>query len=366
MIKLNTVIFFSLMALFSSCKGQNESNNLKDKSGNLNSTLRIGEVVSEMGSSLTIIYQDNQNNFWFGSKEQGVYKYDGKNITHFSVENGLCNNRIRGIQEDDAGNIYFDTGDGINKFDGQIFTTLNLDTTASKKDWKIEPGDLWFEGNWNKNGPYRYDGKKLYHLEFPKHQLEDEFFSINPNAPFNPYEVYKIYKDSKGNLWFGTSTFGACRYDGQSLSWISERDMVEMDEGPAPGVRSILEDKEGNFWYSSNINHKYKVHPASLAAEQDKLKYEKLKGIETSKEPKLNNYFMSITQDDSGDVWMAKYDGAVWRYDGKNLIHYPIKDGNTNVLIFTIYKDKQGDLWLGTHNAGALRFNGKTFEKFVP
>ena len=65
-------------------------------------------------------------NFWFGSKEQGLYRYDGKYLRHFTMKDGLCDNRILSIQEDKSGNMYFDTGGGISKFDGQAFSTLPL------------------------------------------------------------------------------------------------------------------------------------------------------------------------------------------------------------------------------------------------
>jgi hypothetical protein len=62
---------------------------------------------------------------------------------------------------------------------------------------------------------------------------------------------------------------------------------------------------------------------------------------------------------------MATYENGVWKYNGKELIHYPVKAGETDVLLFTINKDNKGVLWLGTHNAGVYTFNGHTFEKFV-
>jgi ligand-binding sensor domain-containing protein len=142
--------------------------------------------------------------------------------------------------------------------------------------------------------------------------------------------------------------------------------MTEIDEGPAPGVRSMFVDREGNFWFSSNISYKYKVSQNNASVEPDGLEYKQLKGIDTSGKQKLPNYFMAIVEDDQGDIWMATYDEGVWKYDGKKVTHYPITDKNTDVLIFTIYKDNAGDLWLGTHNAGAMKFNGRTFERFNP
>jgi hypothetical protein len=49
-------------------------------------------------------------------------------------------------------------------------------------EWKLEPGDLWFQGNQNDNGPYRFDGKSLHRLEFPKHELESRFYSLFPGG----------------------------------------------------------------------------------------------------------------------------------------------------------------------------------------
>ena len=63
---------------------------------------------------------------------------------------------------------------------------------------------------------------------------------------------------------------------------------------------------------------------------------------------------------------MATYDEGVWRNNGKNLLHYPVKDGDKEVLLFSIYLDRQGMLWLGTQGAGVYWFNGEAFVRFVP
>ncbi len=75
---------------------------------------------------------------------------------------------------------------------------------------------------------------------------------------------------------------------------------------------------------------------------------------------------MSSTRDDAGALWMATYREGVWRFDGKNITHYPVKDADKAITLFSIHKDKHGIMWVGTHTAGAYKFNGKTFEKFRP
>jgi ligand-binding sensor domain-containing protein len=201
------------------------------------------------------------------------------------------------------------------------------------------------------NGPYRYDGKSVYHLSFPKHYLEDEYYRNSPNTPWSPYEGYTIYEDRRGNIWFGTSNFGICRFDGKSLSWMYEEQLALIDGGGSFGIRSIIEDKGGKFWFC-NTSYRYNILPAS-STEHDKvsINYNWEKSIEKLREPdgKGKIYFMSSIEDANGDLWMATYNKGVWRYDGKNTTHYSVGDGATEITLFSIYRDKQGNIWLGTH-----------------
>lgn len=324
----------------------------------------LGEVAQELSDSLWIVFQDSRNRRWFGSDGQGAFRFDGKTLVRYSTKDGLPNDHIRGIQEDGSGNLFFYTSGGISKFDGQRFHTLvPTDPKAPASAWKSEPGDLWFAG-----GPYRYDGTYLYRLEFPKIPLEDEFRSKFPGVRYSPYEVYTIHRDRKGSLWFGTSTFGVCRFDGTSFDWITEDELTELEAGPSFGVRGIVEDKNGKFWLS-NLLHRYDGHPDGGAANATNAPwYTKWRGIvEIGEKGDVGNaYFMSGLTDRHGVSWIATYGAGVWRIDGERLTHYPVLDGGQPITLFSIYEDRGGVLWLGTQSSGAWRFNGKTFERFKP
>lgn len=41
-----------------------------------------------------VIYQDKDDVYWFGSWEDGLYRYDRKTITHYTSKDGLRHNRI--------------------------------------------------------------------------------------------------------------------------------------------------------------------------------------------------------------------------------------------------------------------------------
>ncbi len=322
-----------------------------------------GKTVSALDSRIWVIFQDHQDNFWFGSNGSGVYRYDGQNLKQFTSEDGLASNQIRGIQEDKTGNVFFDTPGGVSKFDGTTFTTLQPVKPSDNK-WQLEPDDLWFNGNGDIQGAYRYDGKTLYHLEFDLKKLKVD--RENPQSSL--YGVFSTYKDSKGNIWLGTLGAGVCRYDGNVITWIREKDLFVLDDGRAPGVRAMIEDKDGHFWLSNTL-HRYKIYPRNLMTQkEDLVQYDQLAGIKPrpGSDEMTFPYFMSAVLDESENLWMTTYGNGAWKYDGEKLVNYQIEEEGANVLMISIYKDRQDVLWLATDNAGVYRFNGEAFEKFLP
>jgi ligand-binding sensor domain-containing protein len=359
--KLKTFLFFSILTIFTSCNVQTKNNASNADNSN---KLALGDTVNKLGDHLWYVFQDTKNNYWFGSNGEGVYRYDGKTIVNFTTKDGLANDTVRQIQEDKFGNIFISTFSGINKFDGKTFTTLQ---PIKSKEWKLEPNDLWFYILGKKNeGAYRYDGKKLYSLEFPKHYLHDEIYPRVVNSFFSPYEVYSIYKDRKGAMWFGTSVFGACRFDGETVKWMYEDDLTYVPNGGTFGIRSIFEDKEGSFWLC-NTWHRY-IFDFEKTTKSDRLQYQKTEGIGNAKifDGDKYVYYSYIVEDNSGNIWLTTWSQGVYKYDGKNIINYAVKDGTTAVNLISMYKDKLGDLWLGTPENGVFKFNGNTFERFKP
>jgi len=356
---LTVAILFSIVTTYNSCNGQNTIDKEKIQRKQVSKI----DKKPKLDSKSEVIYQDKKNNFWFSSKEKGVYKYDGEKLTLFNSDDGLGSYRFISVQEDNLGNLYFDTPEGVYKYDGVKFTILPIvNNNESESEWKSEPGDLWFRIGWDKSGPYRFDGKNLYHLKFPKNKMEDEFYKKYPNASFNPYAIYSTYKDSKGNIWFGTSNMGIYLFDGNEISWMYENHWIETPEGGNFGVRSIGEDKNGNYWIC-NANYTYTLLPND--GEVDGLKsinYKREIGIESK--GKENLYFYSMGAISNGDLFMFAKEEGLWINNGKELTQFFIKDFERNISPTSIYKDNQGILWLGTDKYGIYKYNGNRFEKF--
>jgi len=313
-----------------------------------------GDTVKELGSNIMLVYQDRKNNYWFGSWESGIYRYDGKTLINYTTKHGLHNNRVDHIKEDKSGNIYFigmNPNSTITKFNGKSFTYIKA---SPSNEWKLEANDLWLINPYQaKQKVYRFDGNTFYELTLPK----------PPNLT-HPFEVYSIYRDIKGNIWFGTNPVGVCRYDGKSFEWITEEDVTEFRNEGANGVRSITEDKNGDFWF--NTENRYSVYD-SITIKSNKF-YTRHKSIGSLDGKNTNSLkeYISITKDNNDNLWFATYLNGVWKYDGTKVTHYPVQKDSKDIKIFSIYKDNTGNLWLGTHENGAYKFNQNTFEKFKP
>ena len=69
-------------------------------------------------------------------------------------------------------------------------------------------------------------------------------YSLQDGLPQS--QVYVIFQDSRGNLWFGTDAGGVCKYDGRSFITYTN------DEGLSDNiVYAIAEDREGNLWFGT-------------------------------------------------------------------------------------------------------------------
>ncbi|CAN5634761.1 hypothetical protein BH11BAC1_BH11BAC1_12490 [soil metagenome] len=342
-------------------------------------------AVTEIGKSINCIFQDKHENYWFATNGDGVYRYSGKLLIRFTEKDGLCNDYVGTIQEDDLGNIWFGTSFGVSKFDGRTFTTyvhnesLQL-STILKNEWKIEPGDLLFPAG---EGVYRYHNNVFTYLLLPQDDADTKYSSkskiIKPYVdPLGRYWVYCTLKDRTGNIWFGTQTLGVCRFDvrlndssgsnrseqGKLFTWFSEKGLSP------PAVRGLFEDKNGNMWFGNNGYGLYRYDGKSLinfTEEKGLSNPEFLSNSKASGKPGPGTLarVWTINEDIIGNIWIGTIDAGAWRYDGINLVNFTMKDGLTSNSVNTIYKDKKGELWFGSDGGGVCKFNGTTFTKFV-
>ena len=69
----------------------------------------------------------------------------------------------------------------------------------------------------------------------------------------------KFLQEKAGNLWFGGSGRGICRYDGKTFTCFTTKDGLINDD-----VWSILEDSNGDLWVGMRNTGLYRYDGKSL------------------------------------------------------------------------------------------------------
>src|SRR5664279_4027477 len=88
------------------------------------------------------------------------------NFRNYGTEQGLAQSYVYSITQDESGNLWLGTGNGLSKFNGLKFETFT--SVDSLDDNFITSGicdgkNLWF-GHMNGSLTY-FDGKKFHHLK---------------------------------------------------------------------------------------------------------------------------------------------------------------------------------------------------------
>ncbi|MDG3002583.1 ligand-binding sensor domain-containing protein [Paludisphaera mucosa] len=302
--------------------------------------------------------QDGVGNHWFGTTGEGVYRYDGKGFTQYTVEDGLNSNIVWSILEDKKGRIWFGTDSGLSRWDGKGIRSVPIppasessgSATASPKQalaaqtvWSMledRKGTIWFGTS---EGVFRCEGEVIVPF-LEKGQVR------NPSG-LHLKMVDDILEDRRGILWLASGMppgrEGLCRFDGTSLT--------RFNPGGEEWIRTVVEDPKGDLWLGTR--HKgvwrYDGKTFSRCLEQEGLG-------------------MPLLVDRSGNVWFSGVEGedglgnstGIWRYDGKSFRNFSAKEGPGKYGVWCMFEDRDGDIWVGTRNTGLYRYAGGSFTRF--
>ena len=232
-----------------------------------------------------------------------------KNNINFETKDTLTSH-VWDIKQDNKGNIWFATSDGVFRYDGKSFTNVTS-TIKSPSFWDVledRKGNLWFASR--DSGVYYYNGKSFQHF-ITKDGLASNL-------------VLHIYEDKTGNIWFGSS-----RYDGKSF-----RTFTTKDGFPSNSIRLLLEDKTGKLWFGAQGENMFVYNGKTFT-------------VLKNKDGKAFNNVWSIIEDKKGNIWFGDVDG-LWRYDGRTFTKVSQRGA------YAIIEDKKGNIW----TTGELKPNG--------
>ena len=179
--------------------------------------------------------RQKDGDLWFGTTENGLYRFDGKDFRQFLEADGLVSNSINDILEDDEGGIWVATEDGVSFNDGKTFVEIRIPVPESlsrkrKKFYRSQKvydimrdksGKLWFA---TIDGVYFFDGES-----FNRFMIDEDANGFLGSED----KIEHMLEDASGDIWFGGRTNeGVYRYDGKSVTRLNLEEL--MQNGPSP------------------------------------------------------------------------------------------------------------------------------------
>ncbi len=239
----------------------------------------------------------------------------------FTRQQGLANEYVFAIANDQQGNTWFGTnGGGASRYrNGEWRTFFPMHGLADYWVYAFgeqSSGALWI-GTWYGVSRFDRDGKFTNYVK----ELVNEW-------------VYGIGIDSKDRVWFGTEG-GMSMYDGtQWQAWTH-----------ADGLGAPNKDNRPlsvNTGLGTRARHDPSVFTSG----------------ETTYNP---NYVFTVHVRADDTIWAGTWGGGVSVFDGRQWRNYTTADGLAGNIVFSIAEDDSGTLWFGT-DSGLSRFDGKTWQ----
>lgn len=358
-------------------------NKLNQKTGEFTNYLKENKLISSGNATEILMTKDNKI---LVTTDDGLNVYDPKEDKFnrvLSKDNDLASQFIYCLDEDNEGNIWLGTKLGVSKVskDFKVIKNFRIDK------YDIVKSEIYNVLCDNETG-YTWVGSAnsgLSKINMKTNEITSyKCNSLDQNA-IPCYSVGAIKKDSKGNLWIGTSNGLALYNEKEDDFDIYTHKIYDKNSLVNNDVKSLMEDSNGLIWvgtYSglSVFNTESKIKHYKAGQDKDYLLSENIvhgiyedddnnlwvgtnsKGVnildrKNNKSVYLNTktekrFIHDSVNDITGkgkEIYIATDGGLIEINKDKNIInHYGVDDGLINNRIKNLLLDSKGYLWMGT------------------
>jgi ligand-binding sensor domain-containing protein len=172
----------------------------------------------------------------------------------YTTVDGLANNIVSRVVADSRGFLWFCTGDGLSRFDGQTFTTYGRDEglpSAKVNDLlETRAGVYWIATD---AGLVRLNPLGTSSMaSWPAATAAARFTTSVPDAAGRAQHVRSLFEDRAGTLWAGTLQ-GLYRVsvDAHSRVDFTFDDIEGRGQAAASAIAHVTEDRRGGLWVAA-------------------------------------------------------------------------------------------------------------------
>ena len=279
----------------------------------------IAQMPSQEVIGIQSVYIDDTDLLWIGTEKSGLAYY-GDNIYKFQ---SLINGDITAIAEDEAGKIWYGTGDkGIIDYDGPLasYKVTCMTTTPD--------GSLWVGSK--QNGIARIkDGNSTFYST-----ARDSMKTVIDD------HINALSSDKSGNLWIATN--GGLQVYNPKMNTFSSY----TKENGMLNTNNIT-----SLFYGTNNSLLIGTAEGLVILNLSNREKTVLTGNSSNVESFTNNYITQVYEDSRGLLWIGTREGInILNPVNDDLSVLTEKDGLCNNSICGIAEDKNHSIWITTSN----------------
>ena len=277
--------------------------------------------------SVSSIAEDKKQQVYFGTTN-GVYKRQNKQNINISKQIGLPGNSVTDVLIDELQNLWITHNKGFSRYkkgDSTHFTSKTLEGVFPQCLALGENQNIWV-------GTY---GKGIVRARGDKYQFEDAT---------NGLIVLDILKEGK-KLWLSTFKNGVLIYDIESKTIEPIQDARKL---PTSNCRKVFKDSWGGKWIGTSGGGllKYDQPPIKDYNEADGLK---------------GKYIYTVAPTRDSGVWVTTNARKLFKVKNGDFEEYGLDKQIYPQKIKAVLEDSQGRLWIGTEGNGVMLWKkGKT------
>lgn len=285
-------------------------------------------------AEILAITEDRGGAVWVGTLGDGLYRFEGGDVTTTNSRDGLVKDAIAVIHEDPEGNIWLGSADGLVQLKVRGFTTYTtndgLPLDLVRPIYEDARGDIWV-------------GTDLGLARFA-----DGRFLVHTDRRGRPYRsITGITEDRSGNLWIHTyrsSPAGnvvprgdrGVRADAVAAGWSTR------------AFSAMLEDRAGSLWFGEPGDGLRRLKDGRTTV------YRAEDGL-------ADHHVTRLFEDREGRVWIATA-GGLSLFENERLGTFTPKDGYDGGHTLSFHQDRAGHIWIGTAGRGLYRHHNGRFD----
>jgi len=288
----------------------------------------------------------------------------------YTMEDGISQNFIYSVQQDENGYLWVCTGEGLCKFDGKSFITYTTKDGLAEdiitQSFKSDNGDMWFGHNQGKLT--KYSNGKFTITEPVENSLStingicqsnDELFYITQNDGLFSVREDKIYFHGKFNQdgFYSIETL-----DQNNIILGTSNGLIHLKKNGTKWKKQLtyLKDKWVTSICKSHVENVYLVGLQNGGLKRVRLSNDKLQFSNWDDSYSLSEIgIKTIIEDNDKNIWLGTYGQGMIKLHvdsvgmaNTQVTRYNSSTGLSSDFVQTIYQDREGNIWIGTFGAG--------------